>query len=90
MAIKSQAASPAIRADPVPNMPISGGQLQEILGSGSIGQIAQQLGLSHGDASSGLAQMLPQIIDKLTPTGQVTTGDDDALKQALAALTKRG
>ena len=71
------------------NMPITGGQLQEILGSGSIGQIAQQLGLSHGDASSGLAQMLPQIIDKLTPTGQVTTGHDDALKQALAALTKR-
>ena len=71
------------------NMPISGGQLQEILGSGSIGQIAQQLGLSHGDASSGLAQVLPQIIDKLTPTGQVTTGDDDALKQALAALSKR-
>ena len=50
---------------------------------------AQQLGLSHGDASSGLAQVLPQIIDKLTPTGQVTTGHDDALKQALAALTKR-
>jgi len=71
------------------NMPITGGQLQEILGSGSIGQIAQQLGLSHGDASSGLAQMLPQIIDKLTPAGQVTTGHDDALKQALAALTKR-
>jgi uncharacterized protein YidB (DUF937 family) len=71
------------------NTPISGNQLQEILGSGSIGQIAQQLGLSHGDASSGLAQILPQIIDKLTPTGQVTTGHDDALKQALAALAKR-
>src|SRR5437879_3650852 len=71
------------------NMPISGNQLQEILGTGTIGQIAQQLGLSHGDASSGLAQILPQIIDKMTPTGQVTTGDDDALKQALAALTKR-
>jgi len=71
------------------NTPISGNQLQEILGSGSIGQIAQQLGLSHGDASSGLAQILPQIIDKLTPTGEVTTGHDDALKQALAALAKR-
>src|SRR5213593_3840269 len=70
------------------NIPITGNQLQEILGTGTIGQIAQQLGLSHGDASSGLAQVLPQIIDKLTPTGQVTTGDDDALKQALAALTK--
>jgi uncharacterized protein YidB (DUF937 family) len=29
------------------NIPISGNQLQEILGTGSIGQIAQQLGLSH-------------------------------------------
>ena len=72
------------------NMPVTGGQLQEILGTGTIGQIAQQLGLSHGDASSGLAQVLPQIIDKLTPTGQVTTGRDDELKQVLAALTKRG
>jgi uncharacterized protein YidB (DUF937 family) len=72
------------------NMPITGSQLQEVLGSGTVGQIAQQLGLSHADASSGLAQILPQIIDKLTPTGQVTTGDDDALKQALAALSKRG
>ena len=34
------------------NMPISGAQLQEILGSGSIGEIAQRLGLSHGDAPS--------------------------------------
>jgi len=53
------------------NMPISGAQLQEILGSGSIGEIAQRLGLSHGDASSGLAQVLPQVVDKLTPEGQV-------------------
>jgi ABC-type histidine transport system ATPase subunit len=42
------------------NMPISGAQLQEILGSGSIGEIAQRLGLSHADASSGLAQVLPR------------------------------
>jgi hypothetical protein len=34
--------------------------------------------------------VLPQIIDQLTPTGRVTTGHDDALKQALAALTQRG
>ena len=71
------------------NVPITGNQLQEILGSGSIGQIAQQLGLSHGDASSGLAQVLPQIIDKLTPSGQVPADHSDVLAQALSALTKR-
>lgn len=71
------------------NLPISGGQLQEVLGSGAIGQIAQQLGLSHGDASSGLAQVLPQLIDKMTPTGQVGSDHADVLQQALAALSKR-
>jgi uncharacterized protein YidB (DUF937 family) len=71
------------------NMTVSGSQLQEVLGSGSIGQIAQQLGMSHGDASSNLAQMLPQIIDKLTPHGQIPDCHSDLLAQALSALTKR-
>jgi uncharacterized protein YidB (DUF937 family) len=71
------------------NMPVTGSQLQEVLGTGSIGQIAQQLGLSHGDASSGLAQVLPQIINQLTPNGQVPTDHADVLKQALSALSQR-
>ena len=71
------------------NQPITGGQLQEVLGSGSIGQIAQQLGLSHADASSGLAQVLPKIIDHLTPNGQLPADHADLLTQALSALGKR-
>ena len=71
------------------NVPVSGSQLQEVLGSGSIGEIAQQLGMSHGDASSNLAQVLPQLIDHLTPHGQVPDDHGDMLAQALFALTKR-
>ncbi len=71
------------------NLPMTGSQLHEVLGSGSIGQIAQQLGLSHGDASSGLAQVLPQIVDHLTPNGQLPVDHADMLKQALSALSKR-
>jgi uncharacterized protein YidB (DUF937 family) len=70
------------------NLPISPSALQEVLGSGSIGQIAQQLGLSHGEAAGGLAQMLPQLIDKMTPGGQVPDNHDDIVSQALAMLTK--
>jgi uncharacterized protein YidB (DUF937 family) len=71
------------------NVPVSGSQLQEVLGSGSIGELAQQLGMSHGDASSNLAQVLPQLIDHLTPHGQVPDDHGDMLAQALSALTKR-
>jgi uncharacterized protein YidB (DUF937 family) len=59
-----------------------------VLGSGAIGQIAQQLGLSHGEAAGGLAQMLPQLIDKFTPNGQVPDNHNDMVEQALAMLTK--
>ena len=71
------------------NLPVTGSQLQEILGTGAIGQVAQQMGLSHADASSNLAQMLPQIIDKLTPHGQVPDDHNDMLAQAMSMLTKR-
>jgi len=70
------------------NMPLSGSALQEVLGSGSIGQIAQQLGMSHGDAAGGLAQMLPQLIDKFTPNGEVPDNHNDMVAQALAMLTR--
>jgi len=70
------------------NMPINGAQLQEILGSGSIGEIAQRLGMSHGDASSGMAQVLPQLIDALTPAGQIPADHGDIVERARALLDK--
>ena len=70
------------------NMPISGSALQEVLGSGAIGQVAQQLGMSHGDAAGGLAQVLPQLIDKFTPEGQVPDDQNNMVAKALALLTK--
>jgi uncharacterized protein YidB (DUF937 family) len=70
------------------NLPITGNQLQEVLGGGAIGQIAQQLGLSHGEAAGGLAQVLPQLIDKFTPNGAVPANDKDMVAQALALLNK--
>jgi len=71
------------------NVPVSGNALQEVLGSGAIGQIAQQLGMSHGEAAGGLAQVLPQIIDQFTPNGQVPHNGDDIVAQALSMLNKR-
>ena len=56
------------------NAPISGDQLSNVLGSDAIGQIAAQLGLSHGDAAGQLSQILPQVVDRLTPRGQVPDG----------------
>ena len=71
------------------NIPLPGSALQEVLGTGAVGQIAQQLGMSHGDAAGGLAQVLPQLIDKCTPNGNVPDNHNDMVEQALALLTQK-
>ncbi len=56
------------------NMPISADQLSQVLGSGAMGDIAAKLGMNQGEAGGALAQMLPGLIDKLTPDGQAPAG----------------
>lgn len=69
------------------NLPISGDQVQEALGSGALGDIASKLGLSTGDVSAQLADLLPGVVDKLTPNGQLP--DMGSLGDLLGSLTKR-
>ena len=61
------------------NLPVSADQLQSALGGGSGGgllaQLAQQAGLSHGETAAQLSQILPGLVDKLTPDGQVPQQD---------------
>ncbi len=56
------------------NMPISGDQLGQVLGGDTLGQIASQLGMDPNAAAGQLSQMLPGIIDKLTPNGEAPAG----------------
>jgi uncharacterized protein YidB (DUF937 family) len=56
------------------NMPVSADQLSNVFGSDMLGQIASQLGVSHGDAAGQLSQMLPEVINHLTPHGQAPAG----------------
>lgn len=56
------------------NQAISGDQLSQVLGSGAIGDIASKLGMSHGDAAGQLSQILPGLINHLTPNGQAPQG----------------
>lgn len=66
------------------NQPVSGDQITQALGSDQIADIAQKLGLGQQDAANGLAGLLPDVIDKLTPNGHVP--DNDLLEQGLTML----
>jgi uncharacterized protein YidB (DUF937 family) len=54
-----------------PNPPVTSGQIQGALGSGPINEIAGKLGISPEMAGTVLSQVLPHIVDHLTPNGQV-------------------
>ena len=71
------------------NQPVSGDHLTQVLGSDTIGQIAAQLGLSHGDAAAQLSQVLPEAVDRLTPQGQAPSGGLGEMGDLLAQLSAR-
>ncbi|BDT70251.1 hypothetical protein os1_44440 [Comamonadaceae bacterium OS-1] len=56
------------------NQPISGDQLGNVLGSDALAGIAAKLGLEPGEAAGQLAQVLPGLVDHLTPNGQAPQG----------------
>jgi uncharacterized protein YidB (DUF937 family) len=74
------------------NQPVSAAQIQQVLGSEKVQAYAQKLGVSPEVASSTLAQLLPTVIDKLTPNGAVP--DRSSLLQMgqslLSSLGKTG
>lgn len=66
------------------NQPVSADAIQQALGNGKIQELAAQAGIAPDMLSSGLAQMLPGVIDKLTPNGEVPSGD--LMEQGLSLL----
>jgi uncharacterized protein YidB (DUF937 family) len=57
------------------NLPISAEQIQQVFGSEQIQAFAQKAGVAPEAASSQLAGVLPAIVDKLSPNGEVPQGD---------------
>lgn len=67
------------------NLPISAEQLQAVLGNEQVQALAQKFGISPKDITSHLSQLLPQVVDQVTPGGTVPQGD--ALQSALGSLS---
>ncbi len=84
------------------NRAASAEQVRQALGEGRIQQVAQSAGVTNQKASQGLAALLPQIIDMLTPDGKLPEGaaarggatqgggtQTEGLAQALAAIRNK-
>jgi uncharacterized protein YidB (DUF937 family) len=71
------------------NQPVTGEQVHAALPSDLVSQLAGRAGLDSAQVSSGLAQVLPNLVDKLTPSGSLPQGNglQDALGGLLGSLT---
>jgi uncharacterized protein YidB (DUF937 family) len=66
------------------NEPVSPEQIRQGLGDDRISQLSQQTGMDQSSVTSQLAQLLPGLVDKLTPDGKMPEGG--GLEQGLAML----
>jgi uncharacterized protein YidB (DUF937 family) len=71
------------------NANVSADQMSQVFGNAGIGNLAAQLGTSQGQAGSILSQVLPELVNQLTPNGQVPDNHNDLLSQGLSALLRR-
>jgi uncharacterized protein YidB (DUF937 family) len=67
------------------NKKVSAQQIQQALGDDGVAAVANKAGVSKDEAASGIAEVLPQLVDKLTPDGKLPDLGpvDDLLKKLL-------
>jgi uncharacterized protein YidB (DUF937 family) len=58
------------------NQPISPTQLRQAIGQKTVNDLSEQTGVAHDDLLSQLSRILPSVIDKLTPNGQLPSQAD--------------
>jgi uncharacterized protein YidB (DUF937 family) len=58
------------------NEPVSAGEVESAIGSDEIDRIASQLGVSRAEAAEGIATVLPNLVDKVSPEGELPADPD--------------
>jgi uncharacterized protein YidB (DUF937 family) len=69
------------------NLPVSQTQITQVLGQGVIQRVAQATGMSPETLSAKLTEVLPMVVDKLTPDGKMP--DSGMLAQVLNLLKNK-
>jgi len=69
------------------NMPISPDAIGKIFGQGGLAEIARHANLTPEETSEGLSQLLPEVVDRVTPGGQQP--DFDQLTRSVDAMRRQ-
>jgi uncharacterized protein YidB (DUF937 family) len=71
-----------------PNKPVDATDVRQAMDDEELAGIAQQLGISQDEAAEAVAEVLPEVVDQVTPTGELP--DDAELDQKFGRLHELG
>ena len=72
------------------NLPVSGDELHRALGSGAMSDLAAKLGVPVQEAGGILSQVLPELMNQLTPQGNLPDNHHNLLSQGMDILKGLG
>ena len=70
------------------NAPISGADVRKVVGDEELARIAAELGVSEDEAADAVAQVLPAVVDTVSPEGHLAP--DSELDSAFEGLERFG
>ena len=72
-----------------PNPAVTNAQTTQVLGTDKIAAIAAKAGLPPEQVASAISQLLPLVVDHLTPTGTVPDHNSALFNLAMSALKSK-
>ena len=60
--------------------------MDDVVGYDELSRLSQQLGVGKEEVAEGMAQIVPEVVNQLTPNGNVPNGSDDVLGKGIAML----
>ncbi|MEO7546914.1 MAG: YidB family protein [Ramlibacter sp.] len=68
------------------NQAVDSQAVGEVVGMEELSRLSQQLGVGQDEVASGLAEILPEVVNHLSPQGNLPDNADDVLGSGLSAL----
>jgi uncharacterized protein YidB (DUF937 family) len=70
------------------NQPIEAEAVDNVVGREELSRLSRQLGVPEQEVAHGFAEILPEVVNQLSPEGQVPPEADDALDGGLSEIEK--
>jgi uncharacterized protein YidB (DUF937 family) len=71
-----------------PNDALPQQAIGDVVGNDELSKMSQQLGVSNEEVSGRMAQILPEVVNHMTPEGNVPHDADDILHRGLSSLQR--